>query len=94
VLLPSVAATIAGLVATAVAGAENIGQEEVYVPVDTAASSPEDLSVAVLRAVRSSFLVNARALRLKDRLTALALAWLAMSMFLVGALNLASATFH
>jgi hypothetical protein len=93
-LLPSAAATITGLLATAVAGAENIGQEEVYVPLDTEASSPEDVSVAMLRMVRNAFLANARALRLKDRLTAIALAWLALSMFLIGVLNLTSATLH
>lgn len=91
-LLPSIAATVTGLLATAAAGAENIGQEEVYRPLDTPANSPEDVSVAVLRMVRNAFLANAQALRLKDRLTAIALAWLASSMFLIGVLNLASAT--
>jgi hypothetical protein len=93
-LLPSVAATITGLLATAATGAKDIGKEEVYVAYDTAANLPEDVGVAVLHTVRSASLANARALKRKDRLTALALAWLALSMLLIGALDIASAILH
>jgi hypothetical protein len=91
-LLPSVAATVTGLLATAAAGAEDIGKEEVYAAYDTTTSSPGDIGVAVLHAVRSASLANAQALRRKDRLTSSALALLASSMLLIGLLNLASAT--
>jgi hypothetical protein len=87
-LLPSVAATIAGLLATAVAGAKNIGNEEIYAAYNATADSPDDIGVAVLHTVRSASLANARALKRKDRLVALALAWLALSMLLIGALNI------
>jgi len=93
VLLPSAAATVAGLLATAAAGAQDVGEEEVYAAYGIAAATPpDDIAVVVLRAVRTATLVNARALRRKDRLTSLALACLAMSMILIGVLNVASAT--
>ena len=95
VLLPSVTATVAGLLATAVAGAQDVGEEEVYAAYGMAtATPPDDIAVVVLRAVRTATLANARALRRKDRLTSLALACLAMSMILIGVLNVASATLH
>lgn len=90
-LLPSVAATVMGLLATAAAGAEDIGKEEVYAAYDMTANSSADYSVAVLQAVRGASLANARALKRKDRLTAMALAWLSSTILLIGVLNLASA---
>jgi hypothetical protein len=47
--------------------------------------------VAVLYAVRSAYLANARPLKRKDRLTAVVLACLASTILLVGVLNLAYA---
>ncbi len=93
-LLPSVAATITGLLATAATGAEDIGKEEVYVAYDTAARLPEDVGVTVLRVVWSSSLANDRVLSFKKRLTAITFALLFSSMLLIGALNLTCATLH
>jgi hypothetical protein len=89
--LPSVAATVTGLLATAAAGAEDIGKEEVYAAYDMTANSSVDYGVMVLHAVRGASMANARALKHKDRLTAIALACLASTILLIGVLNLASA---
>ncbi len=89
-LLPSVAGTVTGLLATAAAGTADIGREEVYEAYDVTAISSTDCGVAVLHAVRSAYLANARALERKDRLTSLTLVCLASTILLVGVLNLAS----
>jgi hypothetical protein len=62
VLLPSVAATITGLLAT---GAGDVGKEEVYVAYETAAGHPDNVGVAVLHTVRGASLANARALSVR-----------------------------
>lgn len=90
-LLPSVAGTVTGLLATAVAGAVDIGKEGVYAAYDMTANSSTDYGVAVLHTVRSASRANARALERKDRLTSVTLACLASMILLVGVLNLASA---
>jgi len=90
-LLPSVAGTVTGLLATAAAGATDVGKEEVYEEYDLTGISSTDCGVAVLHTVRSASLANARALKRKDRLTSVTLACLASTILLVGVLNLASA---
>ena len=90
-LLPSVAGTVTGLLATAVAGAVDVGEERVYAPYDMTGDSSTDYGVNVLYVVRSAYLANARALRRKDRLTAITLVCLASTILLIGVLNLAYA---
>jgi hypothetical protein len=90
-LLPAVAVTFTGLLATAVAGAEHIGTEEVFTAYEKAVDRPEDVGIRVLRMVWSVSLANDRALRLKNRLTAITLLWLVLAMLLIGILNLAGA---
>jgi hypothetical protein len=91
-LLPSVAGTVTGLLATAVAGAEDVGEEGVYAAYDMTADSSTDYGVEVLHAVRSAYLANAGALKRKDRLAAVTLACVVSTIFLIGVLNLASAS--
>lgn len=52
-LLPSIAAVIVGLLATASAGAEHIGLEDVFAIYKDASRGPQDVGLAVLRIVRS-----------------------------------------
>jgi hypothetical protein len=59
-----------------------------------AANHPEDIGVAALGMVRSAFLANDRALKVKDRLTAVTLAWLLSSVLLIGVLHVAGATLN
>jgi hypothetical protein len=89
-LLPSVAGTVTGLLATAAVGAEDIGREEVYEAHDITGISSTDCGMAVLHTIRSASLANARTLKRKDRLTSLTLACVASTILLVGVLNLAS----
>lgn len=91
-LLPSIAAIFVGLLATASAGAVHIGAEDVFAVYEEASSCPQDVGVTVLRIVRKVSLENDRALRLKDRLTEIALVWLVLGMLLIGALSLVGAT--
>lgn len=93
-LLPSVAATIAGLLATAAAGAKNVGNEDVHAACETVADCPEDVGMTVLSLVRSSSLANDRSLNLKERLTAITFVLMSASMVMIGMLNIASATLH
>jgi hypothetical protein len=93
-LLPSVAAVITGLLATAVAGARYLGADDVIAAYETAANYPEDVGTTVLGIVRNAFFTNDKALKVKDRLTAITLAWLLLSVLLIGLLNLACATLH
>jgi hypothetical protein len=86
-LLPSVAATITGLLATAAAGAEHVGKEDVYAAYEMAASSPKDVGVTVLASVQRAFLENDRALQGKRRLTAATFGLLLLSALLIGLPN-------
>jgi hypothetical protein len=87
-LLPSVAATITGLLATAAAGAEHVGKEDVYAAYEMAASNPQDVGVTVLASVQRAFLENDRALQGKRHLTAATFGLLLLSALLIGLLNL------
>jgi hypothetical protein len=51
-------------------------------------SRPEEVDVLMLGLIRSAFVANSRALKIKDRLTAIALRWLVLSVLLIGVLNL------
>lgn len=87
-LLPSVAGTITGLLATAAAGAEHVGKEDVYAAYEMAASNPQDVGVTVLASVQRAFLENDRALQGKRHLTAATFGLLLLSALLIGLLNL------
>jgi hypothetical protein len=91
-LLPSIAATVTGLLATAAAGAEHVGRDEVYAAYEMAGTSPDGVGVMVLGAVQRAFLANESALKAKERLTAATLLWLFSSALLIGILNVSRAT--
>jgi hypothetical protein len=86
-LLPSVAATVTGLLATAAAGAEHVGREDVDAAHEIAASNPEDVGVTVLASIQRALLENDRALQGKRRLTAATFGALLLSALLIGLLN-------
>ncbi len=86
-LMPSIAATVTGLLATAAAGAEHVGKEDVYAAYEMAASNPEDVGVTVLASIQRAFLENDRALQGKRRLTAATFGLLLLSALLIGLLN-------
>jgi hypothetical protein len=86
-LLPAIAATVAGLLATAVAGAEHVGKEDVDAAHEMAASNPKEVGVTVLASIQRALLENDRALRGKRRLTAATFGCLLLSALLIGLLN-------
>ncbi len=86
-LLPSIAATVTGLLATAASGAEHVGKEDVYAAYEIAARNPQDVGVTVLASVQRAFLENDQALQSKRRLTAATFGCLLLSALLIGLLN-------
>jgi hypothetical protein len=86
-LLPSVAATITGLLATAAAGAEHVGKEDVDAAHEMAASNPQDVGVTVLASIQRALLENDLSLQGKRRLTAATFGLLLLSALLIGLLN-------
>jgi hypothetical protein len=86
-LLPSIAATITGLLATAAAGAEHAGREDVDAAHEMAASNPEDVGLIVLASIQRALLENDHALQGKRRLTAVTFGALLLSALLIGLLN-------
>ena len=86
-LLPSIAATVTGLLAMAAAGAEHVGNEDVDAAHELAASNPEEVGVTVLASIQRALLENDRALRGKCRLTAATFGCLLLSALLIGLLN-------
>jgi hypothetical protein len=88
-LLPSIAATITGLLATAGGGAEHVGDEDVHAAYRMAATRPEDVGVTVLESLQRAFRQNDRMLQGKRRLVAVTLGCLLISALLIGLLNVA-----
>lgn len=86
-LLPSIAATVTGLLATAASGAEHVGKEDVYASYEMAAGNPQGVGVTVLASVQRAFLENDQALQGKRRLTAATFGCLLLSALLIGGLN-------
>jgi hypothetical protein len=89
-LLPSIAATITGLLATAATGAEHAGREDVDAAHEMAASNPEEVGVTVLASIQRALLENDRALQGKRRLTAVTFGALLLSALMIGLLNVSN----
>jgi hypothetical protein len=87
-LLPSVAATIIGLLATTAAGADCIGEDEVHAAHAISATSPEDVGIVVLESLQCAFLANNLALQNKRRLVAATFGCLLICALLIGLLNI------
>jgi hypothetical protein len=86
-LLPSIAATITGLLATAGGGAQHVGEEDVHAAYKMAATRPEDVGVTLLESLQRAFLDNNRALQSKRRLVAATFSALLLCALLIGLLN-------
>jgi hypothetical protein len=87
VLLPSIAGTVTGLLATASGGAEHVGEEDVHAAYLVAATRPEDVGVTVLESLQRAFVENDHALEDKRRLIAATFGCLLLSALLIGLLN-------
>jgi hypothetical protein len=86
-LLPSIAATVTGLLATAGSGAQHVGEEDVYAAYKMAATRPENVGVTILESLQRAFLENDRALQSKRRLVAATFSCLLFCGLLIGLLN-------
>jgi hypothetical protein len=87
-LLPSIAATVTGLLATAGSGAQHVGEEDVYAAYKMASTRPEDVGVTLLESLQRAFLDNDRALQSKRRLVAATFGCLLFCGLLIGLLNI------
>lgn len=88
-LLPSVAAMVTGLLATAGGGAEHVGEEDVHAAYRMAATHPQDVGITMLGSLQRAFRENDRVLQGKRRLIAVTLGCLLLSVLLIGLLNVA-----